>query len=166
MGAIEPREGLHRLDAGQGLVDVHGVQQGLVVAGLVLVGDDQEAVRVLPHLVRDLAAGEAVQGGLGDLLAAVLVLAGKGDDGLIGALALFEIVLEGVEILDGPLDTVGDDHGPGLAADLAMADDLLMEMLDHDLGLLADGVLVGFHVAPQLLLGLLGVETRIVSRPS
>ena len=45
--AVEPRERLHRLDAGQRLVHVHRVQQRLVVAGLELVGADQEAVRVL-----------------------------------------------------------------------------------------------------------------------
>jgi RNase P/RNase MRP subunit POP5 len=53
--AVEPRERLHRLDAGQGLVHVHRVQQRLVVAGLELVGADQEAVRVLLDAVGDLA---------------------------------------------------------------------------------------------------------------
>ena len=36
-----------RLDAGERLVHVHGVQQRLVVAGLEFVGDDQKSVRVL-----------------------------------------------------------------------------------------------------------------------
>ena len=59
--AVEPREGLDGLDAGERLVDVHRVQQRLVVAGLELVGADQEAVGVLLDLVGDLAAGEAVE---------------------------------------------------------------------------------------------------------
>ena len=53
--AVEPRERLHRLDAREQLVHVHRVQQRLVVAGLELVGADQEAVRVLLDLVGDLA---------------------------------------------------------------------------------------------------------------
>ncbi len=92
MGTVEPGEGLHGLDAGELLVHVHGVEQRLVVAGLELVGADEEAVGVFPDLVGDLAAREAVECGLGDLLAAVLVFAGEGDDGLIGAFALLEVV--------------------------------------------------------------------------
>jgi hypothetical protein len=44
--AVEPRQGLHRFDAGERLVHVHRVQQRLVVAGLELVGADQKAVRI------------------------------------------------------------------------------------------------------------------------
>jgi hypothetical protein len=44
--AVQARERLHGLDAGERLVHVHRVQQRLVVAGLELVGADQEAVRV------------------------------------------------------------------------------------------------------------------------
>ena len=88
MRAVEPRERLHRLDARERLVHVHRVQQRLVVAGLELVGADQEAVRVFLDLVGDLAAREAVQRRLGHLRAAVLVLAREGDDGLVRALAL------------------------------------------------------------------------------
>ncbi len=90
------------------------------------------------------------------------MLAGEGDDGLVGALALGEIRLEGVEILDGPLDAAGDHHGPRLAADLAGRQHLLVEVVDHDLGLEPDGVVVALDVAAQLLLGLLGVELRVV----
>ncbi len=44
-----------------GLVDVHRVQQWLVVTGLELVGADQEAVWVFAELRRDVVAGESVQ---------------------------------------------------------------------------------------------------------
>ena len=40
MRPVEARQRLHRLHAGQGLVDIHRVQQRLVVAGLELVGAD------------------------------------------------------------------------------------------------------------------------------
>ncbi len=36
---------------------------------------------------------------------------------------------------------------PGLAADLAMAYYLGVKVVNHDLRLLANGVLVGFHIA-------------------
>jgi hypothetical protein len=45
-GAVEARQGLHRLDAREPLVDVHGVQERLVEAGLVLVGDEEHLVLV------------------------------------------------------------------------------------------------------------------------
>ena len=59
--AVEARERLHRLDARERLVHVHRVQQRLVVAGLELVGADQEAVRVFLNLVGDVAARKAVE---------------------------------------------------------------------------------------------------------
>ena len=40
MRPVEAGEGLHRLDAGQRLIDVHRVQQRFVVPGLELVGAD------------------------------------------------------------------------------------------------------------------------------
>jgi hypothetical protein len=67
-----------------------------------------------------------------------------------------------MEVLDGPLDAVGHHHGPGLAADLVLGDHLLVEVVDHDLGLEPDRVLVALDEAAQLLLGLLGVELRVV----
>ena len=57
--AVQPRQRLHRLDAGERLVHVHRVQQRLVVAGLELVGADQEAVRILLDLVGDVARSES-----------------------------------------------------------------------------------------------------------
>jgi len=87
-------------------------------SGLELVGADQEAVRVFRNHSGDVAAGESVERRFRDPGAAVLVFAGEGDDRLVRALALGEIGLEGVEILDGALDAAGDHHGARLAADL------------------------------------------------
>ena len=89
------------------------------------------------------------------------MLAGEGDDGLIRTLALGEIRLEGVEILDGPLDAAGDHHRPRLAADLVQRHHLLVEMVHHDLGLEPDGVVVALDILAQLLLRPLGVELRV-----
>ena len=96
-----------------------------------------------------------------DLLALVFRFAGERDDGLVGALDLREVVAEGEEILNRPLDAAGHDHGPRLAADLVLADHLFEEVVHHDLGLVADGLAVALHVAAQLLAGLLHVELGI-----
>ena len=45
-----------------------------------------------------------------------------------------------MEVLDRALDAVGDHHHPRRAADLFLGDDLLVEVVDHDLGLGADRV--------------------------
>jgi hypothetical protein len=58
VSAIEARERLHRLDARERLVDVHRVQQRLVVAGLELVRADEQPVGVLADLLLDPARGK------------------------------------------------------------------------------------------------------------
>ncbi len=161
MRAIQARERLHRLDARELLVDVHRVQQRLVVVGLELVGADQEAVRVLLNLVGDLARRKAVERRLGHLGAAVLMLAGEGDDRPVAALALGQIVAKGVEVLDRALDAAGHHHCARLAADQVPRQHLFVEVVDHDLGLEPDGVVVAFDVATQLLLRPPGVELRV-----
>ena len=59
--AVETGQRLHRLDAGKRLVDVHGVQQRFVVAGLELVGTDQETVWCFLDLVGDHVGREAIE---------------------------------------------------------------------------------------------------------
>jgi hypothetical protein len=67
-----------------------------------------------------------------------------------------------VEVLDSPLDAAADDHRPRLSADLSGRHHLLVEVVDHDLGLEPDGVLVAFDIAAQFLLRIAGVELRVV----
>ena len=162
VGAVEAGEGLHGLDAGEHLVDVHGVQERLVVAGLELVGADEEAVRVLLKVVGDAAGGEAVETGFADLLALVFGFAGEGDEGLVGAFAFLQVCADGVVVVDGALDAVGDDHGARLAAELAGRAHLFVEVVDHDFGLEADGVVMVFDVAAQLSGGAAGVELGVL----
>jgi hypothetical protein len=164
MRTVQARQGLHRLDARQRLVHIHRVQQRLVVAGLELVGADQEAVRVALDLFGDFAAREAVERRLAHLAATVVVLAREGDDRLVGTLALRQVRLEGVEVLDGPLDAARDHHRPRLPANLAGRQHLLVEVVHHDLGLEPDGVVVALDVMAQLLLCLAGVELGVVRR--
>ena len=44
VGAVQAGERLDCLDAGKRLVDIHGVEERFVVAGLEFVGADEEAV--------------------------------------------------------------------------------------------------------------------------
>ena len=101
MRAVETGQRLHRFDARQRLVHVHGVQQGFVVAGLKFVGADQETVRVLLKPGGDHVGREAIEGGLGDLRPCIVVLAGEGDDGAVRTLALDKIGADGVVVADG-----------------------------------------------------------------
>ena len=63
------------------------------------------------------------------------MLAGEGDQGLVAALALGQVVADGVVVLDGTLYAVGHHHRPRRAADLALREHLVVEVVDHDLGL-------------------------------
>ena len=159
---VEARQGLHRLDAGQRLVHVHGVQQRLVVTGLELVRAHQEAVGVLLEPAGDLRRRQAVQRRLAQLRAAVLVLPGEGDQGLIAALALGQVVADGVVVLDGTFYPVGHHRCPRRTADLALCQHLVVEVVDHDLGLEPDRVIAALHKPAQLSLRLLDVELRVI----
>ena len=158
---VETGERLHRLDAGERLVNVHRVQQRLVVAGLKLVGADQEAIGRFLNARGDLGRGKAVERSLADLRPPVLVLAGKGDDSAVGAVALHQIGANGFVVADGELDAARHHHRPRPAPYLLQAGYLLMEVVDHDLGLEADGVVVVLDIAAQLFSGALHVELRV-----
>ena len=82
--SFEVRERVHRLDARQNLVHVHRVQQRLIVAGLELVGADQEAVRLFLNLVGDQVLREAVHGCRSDLCAVKCRLSREGGYGQVG----------------------------------------------------------------------------------
>jgi hypothetical protein len=59
VGAVEPRQRLHRLDADSGLSTYDRVQQWLVVAGLEFVGTNQKSVRVGLWILRsNIVTGE------------------------------------------------------------------------------------------------------------
>jgi hypothetical protein len=80
------------------------MEQRLVIAGLELVCADQEPVRILLDLVNDLARWKPIQGRLAHLHTAELVLAGESDNRFVTALALAQVVANGVEILNRALD--------------------------------------------------------------
>ena len=89
------------------------------------------------------------------------MLAREGHNRLVWALALAQIVTDGVVVLDFPLDAAGHHHRSRLPADLAERQHLLVKVVHHDLGLQPDGVLVPLDVAAKFLPRLLGVELRV-----
>lgn len=103
-GPVEPGEGLHGLDAPKLLIHDHGVQQGLVEAGLILLGNDQDIEVVVEFLLGlgllDMAAvGPHVQPRLRVALVPDDDLPGEGHHGLdLGVALLLGIALDGLEI--------------------------------------------------------------------
>src|SRR6266851_1767924 len=88
----------------------------------------------------------------------------EGNDRAVGALPINEVVTDGLEVGDCSLDTRGHDHGACLSADLFECDYLLVEMVDHNLGLEPDSMLVAFDVPPQLFLGPFSIKFGVVRR--
>src|SRR5271165_4923257 len=96
------------------------------------------------------------------LLPLKVVLSREGDDGLIGALALAQIALDLIEILNGALDAASHHHGASLATDLAGGNYLLMEVVDHDFRFQADRMVMALDVAAQLLVRLFRIESSSI----
>ena len=65
-------------------------------------------------------------------------------------------------ILKRPLNPTSYDHHPGLAADLVLGNDLFLEVVHYYLGFESDGMLVPLNIAAEFLLGLPGIELRVV----
>lgn len=103
-GPVEPGEGLHGLDAPELLVHDHGMQQGLVEAGLILLRHDQNVEVVVEFLLGlgflDVAAvGPDVQPRLRVALVPDDDLPGEGHHGFdLGVALLLGIALDGLEI--------------------------------------------------------------------
>ena len=98
------------------------MEQGLVETRLVLLGHDQESIRVLSKPLGDRRAGEAVHLRFVDVLFATkFVLAGKCHDRAERAFALLQIGVERDLVLHRLLDADGYDHRPSLAAIFRLA---------------------------------------------
>jgi hypothetical protein len=91
---------LHGFDAGEHLVDVHGVKQRLVVAGLEFFRTYEEAMRVFLNPVSNIVAGKSIQLRFADFLAFEFGFTGKRDDGFVWALDLRQVIAEREEILN------------------------------------------------------------------
>ncbi|MDT4864207.1 hypothetical protein FQZ97_989580 [compost metagenome] len=91
---------------------------------------------------RNVLARKPVEIGLGLFLACDLKVTRVRHDGLVRALDLGEVVRHLAPVVNGSRDAVADDHRPRLATDLLLARHLGDEVIDHDLGLAADGLVV------------------------
>ena len=159
MRTIEPRERLHRLEVGKDLVHVHGVEQRLVVAGLELIRDNQETVRLLLDLVLDRRGRKSVQRRFGHDMP-VDLLVRKGDDRLERPALLLQQPGDVLIEVDRPLDGRGDDHRPGPAADFL--EHFRAEVVDDDAALRFNRLRLALHVGADSLRGLVLVKLRIV----
>jgi hypothetical protein len=78
-------------------------------------------------------------------------LAGIRHDSLVWTLNLYKVVRHLAPIVDGPRDSIADNHRSRLAANLLPADDLQDEVIDHDLSFAANGLLMRFDIVANLL---------------
>src|SRR5262249_33528081 len=161
MCAIQSRERLDCLDAREHLVHVHRVKKWFVVAGLELVRADKQPIGIFLNLVGDLARWKPIERGFSDFPPAVLVLTRERDDRPVWTLALDEMLADRVVVLDRPFDTARNPHRPRLTANFVKSEYLLVELINHNLGLEPNRVVVAFNVAPELFLRPLGVELGI-----
>ena len=115
--AVQSRECLYGLDVLEFLVHEHGVEHGLVEAGLIFVGHNEHVVEVAGEIerelvFRDVLVAPLVQLRLGVFLSLVFHLTREGHQGVnIRDSVLLAVVLNGKEITNGMSPTAGNDHG-------------------------------------------------------
>ena len=90
------------------------------------------------------------------------MLAGKGNDCLVWAFTLSQVVGNGMEVFYCAVNTARHQHGPRLSADLAGSKHLFVEMIYYNFRLFADSVFVAFDITAQLLLCSFFVECRVI----
>ena len=167
---VQARERLHRLHAVEPLVHVHRVQQRLVEAGLVLVGDQQHLVVGRVEALRQLRLADRLAGHdigvhprLGVLEARVRVAhrAAEGDQRAdVRVAVLGDVALEGQLVAHRVQARRGDHHR--LRPPAEPVPHAAPEVLDHHLGLLLDVVRVQAHELGQRPRRLLLRQRRIV----
>ena len=164
MGAVQPGKGLNGLDAGQSLVDVHRVQQGLIEARLVLLGNEQHLVLLgcevlgqllLPHAFVHLHLGV---GRTGELV--VLDDPRERHQRLDRIPLLLDVAVKALFVANCFEPRPGHDHRLGTSADFVTRG--RVEMLDHDFRLLCDVVWMQVHEAGKRTGGLLAFHVRVV----
>ncbi len=161
VGAVEAGQRLHCGQPGECLVDVHGVQLGLVEPGLELLRHHQELRRLAVEAGRGLGLREPVELGLGHLLAVVPHRAREGDQHAEVIAVVVDVAAQCPEEPHRVRPGRGHDHRLGLPADLV--GDVLPEVLDDDLGTLGQVVLVQCHEAGDRPAGLGRLERRVLA---
>ncbi len=90
------------------------------------------------------------------------MLAREGDAGFPRAFSLLEASIEGDLVLHGVLDALAHHHRPRLASKLFFGDDRVVEVIDHDFGLLMDCMVVAPDIIAELLVGSTHVELGVL----
>ena len=162
VGAVETRERLHSLNARKHFIYVHYMQQRLVIARLKLIRTNQKPIGIFLNLVGNLRFRKTVQRRFTHPLTAVIHLTRKSDNSFVRAIALVQIVADGVIVFNRHLNASGYDHRPRLSANFARCQHLLVEVVNYNLGFEANGMAVRFHIVDEFLLRLFRVKFRII----
>ena len=162
--AVQPGEGLHGLNAGQALVDVQGVQQGLVEAGLILLRHQQHLVFAGGEVLRQFRFPNALvhrNFGVGNA-GGLVVFDGsrKGHQGLDGVSLLLNVAVKTLLVANGLKARAGDHHRLRPPANLVARE--CLKVLHHHLRFLGDVVGMQLHEAGQGAGGLLALHIRVV----
>ena len=140
------------------------MKQFVVIARLELVSHDEEAVAVGVECLFYLRRGKLVELCLVVTLAAIFLRARKGNDCLVGTVALGQQPFDGKEVIDGTLYTIAYHHAPCLTAYLVAH--ALVEVFHHDACLLLYRFGTALHPGTQFLGSLVlvkhGVGLRVL----
>jgi len=144
---VEPREGLHRMQAFEAFIHIHGVQQGLIEAGLEFFGHNQNPVFIQLEGGGGLRFGDAVHAALGIFNPAIFDGAREGHQRPEGIAMLLQVGIYRLFVAHGVQPGTGDDHCFGVPpnAPLHLPD----KMLHNHFGFFANGVFVQIHKRHQ-----------------
>ena len=155
VGAVQPRQGLHGLDAAQLAVHVHGAQQRLVETSLELIGHQQDAELRRGEGLAQVAPLKAwVHVGFGEWVRAafrVVHLAREGDQQADAVALPPDVVVHRAHPAHRLLAARGDHHRLGLPTQQVRH--VLPEVLHHDLHAGGDVDRVQAHPAHDAFLG-------------
>ena len=119
-------------------------------------------MRLVVKTVGCVLVGKMVHPCLGVFLAAQLLLARKGYQGIVGQSVAADDVADGLIVEYGTLYVLAHHHCLALASKLVRTIDIGVEMVDHYLCLGLDGLRIALHALAYLLLCLLVVVDRIL----
>ena len=135
VNAVQPRQGLHRVQPSEGLVDVHRVQQRLIETGLELLRNDQHLILVGVETLRCFGIRESVHPSFGELGAIVEHFAGERHQRLqVRVLLLPQVLIDGLFVTHSMQPAGGDHHCFRVPTDFGCG--VLTEMLNDDLSFL------------------------------
>jgi len=160
-GAVQAGECLHRMEACEFLVDIHGDEFRLVEPGLVFLGDDKDLVFRAVEPAGQFGRGEAVRARLGPCVAVDVEIAGEGDQGPdVGVFPIRDVSVQALPVAQGVFARPGHDHR--LCLTVEFPGDVATEVFDDHLDLPFDGGRVQRGITGDTGPGLASAKLRIV----